>query len=82
MNPRRQLRRVTKTDVDYKEDDNSGPSEDEGVSTHTKKRTKATSNGQKKVTRRKKGKLSRLPDMPLDVLYEVTFGQPKGVEGY
>ena len=69
-------------DVDYKEDENSGPSEDEGVATPVKRRTKAAGGGQKKVTKRRRGKLSRLPDMSLDVLYEVTFGQLQRVEGY
>jgi hypothetical protein len=81
MNARRHSRRVTKTDVDYKEDDNSGPGEDEVVATSTKRR-KTTGGGQKKVVKRRKGKLSKLPDMPLDVLYEVTFGQFQGFEGY
>jgi len=81
MSARRQSRRVTKTDVDYKEDDNSGPSENEDVPAPTKKR-KTTGGGQKKVTKRRKGKLSKLPDMPLDVLYEVTFGEIRGVERY
>lgn len=74
MSSRRQSRRVTKADVDYKEDDNSGPSEDESVSTSTKKRKTPAGGGQKKVLKRRKGKLSKLPDMPLDVLYEVMFG--------
>lgn len=69
MSPRRQSYRVTKADVDYKEYDNSGPSEDEVVPAPTKKR-KTTSSAPKKVTKRRKGKLSILPDMPLDVLYE------------
>ena len=81
MNSRRQSRRVTKTDVDYKEDDNSGPSQDEGAPTLAKRR-KTTGSGQKKVAKRRKGKLSKLPDMPLDVLYEVNFGLLQGVEGY
>jgi len=81
MSSRRQSRRVNKADVDYKEDDNSGPSENEAVPTSTKRR-KTTGGGQKKVTKRRKGKLSKLPDMPLDVLYEVTFGQPQGIERY
>ena len=80
MTSRRQSRRVTKTDVDYKEDDNSGPSEDESVPATTKRR-KTTTVGQKKVTKRRKGKLSKLPDMPLDVLYEVSFGQLEGIKG-
>lgn len=75
MSSRRQSRRATKGDVDYKEDDNSGPSEDE-VAPVLAKRRKTTGGGQKETTKRKKGKLSRLPDMPLDVLYEVTFGEP------
>jgi len=81
MSSRRQSRRVNKADVDYKEDDDSGPSEDEAVPTSTKRR-KTTGGGQKKVTKRRKGKLSKLPDMPLDVLYEVTFRQPQGIERY
>lgn len=81
MNSRRQSRRVAKTDVDYNEDDNSGPSEDESVPAPAKRR-KTNSGGQKKVIRRRKGKLSKLPDMPLDVLYEVNFGQPQAIEGY
>lgn len=80
MTPRRQLRRVTKTDVDYKEDNNFTPSEDEVAPPPTKKR-KATG-GQKEASKRRKGKLSRLPDMPLDVLYEVTSGEPRGIGGY
>ena len=59
--------------MDYKEEDNSGPSEGEGVPAPAKKR-KTAGSGQKKVLKRKKGKLSKLPDMPLDVLYEVKFG--------
>lgn len=81
MNSRRQSRRVTKTDPDYKEDGNSGPSEDEGMPAPAKRR-KTAGSSQKKVTRRKKGKLSRLPDMPLDVLYEVTFEHFQRVSGY
>ena len=81
MNSRRQSRRVAKTDVDYNEDDNSGPSEDESVPAPAKRR-KTNGGGQKKVIRRRKGKLSKLPDMPLDVLYEVNFGQPQAIEGY
>jgi len=75
MTSRRQSRRVTKADVDYKEDANSGPSEDEVVPPPTKKR-KAAGSGQKETSKRRKGKLSRLPDMPLDVLYEVASGEP------
>ena len=74
MTSRRQSRRVTKGDVDYKEDANSGPSEDEAVPAPTKKR-KTAGGGQKETSKRRKGKLSRLPDMPLDVLYEVTSGK-------
>lgn len=71
MSSRRQSHRVTKADVDYKEYDNSGPSEDEVVPAPTKRR-KTTGGAPKKITtKRKKGKLSKLPDMPLDVLYEV-----------
>lgn len=81
MSSRRQSRRVTKTDPDYKEDGNSGPSENEGIPAPTKRR-KTAGSGQKKTTRRRKGKLSRLPDMPLDVLYEVTFGHFKRIGGY
>lgn len=81
MSSRRQSRRVTKTDVDYKEEDNSGPSEDENVQTSTKRR-KATTVVQKKVTKRRKGRLSKLPDMPLDVLYEVGFRQLEGIREY
>ena len=73
MNSRRQSRRVTKADVDYKEDDDSGRSEDEVVPVSTKKR-KTAGGGQKEAPKRKKGKLSRLPNMPLDVLYEVMSG--------
>ena len=80
MNSRRQSRRVTKTDPDYKEDGNSGPSGDEGMPAPAKRR-KTAGSGQKKVIKRK-GKLSKLPDMPLDVLYEVTFEQFKRIGGY
>lgn len=79
MTSRRQSRRVTKADVDYKEDANSGPSEDEVVPAPAKKR-KTAGGGQKETSKRRKGKLSRLPDMPLDVLYEVTSGEPRGTE--
>jgi len=79
MTSRRQSRRVTKADVDYKEDANSAPSEDEVVPVPTKKR-KTAGGGQKETSKRRKGKLSRLPDMPLDVLYEVTPGKPRGTE--
>jgi hypothetical protein len=81
VNSRRPSRRVAKTDVDYKEDDNSGPSEEEVVPPPTKKR-KTAGGGQKKAPKRMKGKLSKLPDMPLDVLYEVTFRKSRGTEGY
>lgn len=64
--------------MDYKEDGNSGPSEDEVVPPPTKKRK--TAGGQKETSKRRKGKLSRLPDMPLDVLYEVASGKPQGTE--
>lgn len=74
MSSRRQSRRVTKADVDYKEYDNSGQSDNEATGTPTKKR-KAAASTPKKITKRRKGKLSRLPDMPLDVLYEVNFSQ-------
>ena len=74
MSSRRQSRRVVKADVDYKEDENSGPSEDEVVPAPPTKKRKATGGGQKNPPKRKKGKLSKLPDMPLDVLYEVTSG--------
>jgi len=79
MSSRRQSRRVAKADVDYKEDANSAPSEDEVVPVPAKKR-KITGSGQKETSKRRKGKLSRLPDMPLDVLYEVTSGNPRGNE--
>lgn len=70
MSSRRQSSRVTKADVDYKEYDDTGPSDDDAVSFPAKRRRIADGTP-KKVTKRKKGKLSRLPDMPLDVLYEV-----------
>ena len=73
MTSRRQSRRINKADVDYKEDLDSGLSEGEVVPPPTKKR-KTTGGGQKETSKRRKGKLSRLPDMPLDVLYEVTSG--------
>jgi len=79
MSSRRQLRRITKADVDYKEDDHSGPSENEAVPTPTKRR-KPTGGAQKKVSKRRKGKLSKLPDMPLDVLYEVAFERLRGTK--
>lgn len=75
MSSRRQSRRVTKADVDYKEDENTGLSEDEAVPAPAKKR-KTAGGGQKETSKRRKGKLSKLPDMPLDVLYEVTFEKP------
>jgi hypothetical protein len=75
MSSRRQSRRVVKADVDYKEDENSGPSEDEVVPTPPTKKRKATGGAQKNPPKRRKGKLSKLPDMPLDVLYEVTTGK-------
>lgn len=74
MSSRRKSRRVTKADVDYKEYENSGPSEDETVAPAAKRRKTATS-APKKTTKRVKGKLSRLPDMPLDVLYEVNLNR-------
>lgn len=79
MSSRRQSRRVTKTDVDYKEDNNSGISEDEVLPAPAKKR-KTTGSGQKEASKRRKGKLSKLPDMPLDVLYEVMLEKPRGIE--
>jgi hypothetical protein len=69
-------RRVVKADVDYKGGDNSGPGEDEIVPTPPTRKRKATDDGQKSAPKRRKGKLSKLPDMPLDVLYEVPFGKP------
>ena len=74
MSPRRQSSRVTKMDVDYKEYDDTGPSEEEAVSVPAKRR-KIADSAPKKPTKRRKGRLSRLPDMPLDVLYEVISPQ-------
>ena len=74
MSSRRQSSRVTKADVDYKEYDDTGLSEGEAVPAPSKKR-KIADSAPKKTTKRRKGKLSRLPDMPLDVLYEVNSHQ-------
>jgi hypothetical protein len=74
MSSRRQSSRVTKAEVDYKEYEDTGPSEEEAVPSPAKRR-KIADNAPKKVTKRRKGKLSRLPDMPLDVLYEVNSHQ-------
>ena len=67
---------VVKADVGYKGDENSGPREGEIVPTPPTRKRKATDDRQKSALKRRKGKLSKLPDMPLDVLYEVKFRKP------
>lgn len=42
-----------------------------GATCSSSKRRKTTGDAPKKATKQKKGKLSKLPDMPLDVLYEI-----------
>lgn len=74
MSSRRQSSRLTKADVDYKEYEDTGPSEEETMPNPAKRR-KIADAAPKKATKRRKGKLSRLPDMPLDVLYEVKSRQ-------
>lgn len=74
MSSRRQSSRVTKSEVDYKEYDDTGLSDDEAAPAPAKRR-KIADSAPKKAPKRRKGKLSKLPDMPLDVLYEVNSRQ-------
>ena len=54
-------------------------SENEVAPTPTKRRRTA-GGAPGNATRRRKGKLSKLPDMPLDILYEVSSGERQQIK--
>jgi hypothetical protein len=59
---------------DYCSEEGSGSIAVRGPKSRTSRKATSKKEGKQPVKRRRAGKLSKLPDMPLDILYEVSYG--------
>lgn len=80
---KKKLRQTTHGDVSYDDSDEDYDPEEGGSrsvtekgsesSTKASRKTASKRKGKQPEKRRNAGKLSKLPDMPLDILYEVSY---------